>query len=691
MLFDKNKRRVWQSFDHPTDTLLPGQKLSVGQKLTPSISLTNYTDRGVLSLSMAEEGLIALLETDPPQVYSEVVFGFEANESEHALYSKLTKRDFYLFTNYEVYSVEDIYHHDTSAQYLKLGSDGHFNHYEWYQHGNTGEWLVDADLLTSEYLDNCSYPLVCGDYGICSNNGQCSCPNDGIVYFRQIDYKKPDLGCFLITPLSCEESQYQSFIERKDVYYFTFNYGYFSPDLVGVDSVKCKEACANNCSCKAAIFQYQESASNGSCYLPSQVFSFMINDVDTTGSNFTTYFKVQNVSTEVDSGDKGAAPSSSSPKAMRKGNNKHVLFIAESSSGAFLALLLLIGFMVWRKKYAIKAEEDYLDQVPGMPTRFSYKDLKAATASFSTKLGEGGFGSVFRGVLLDGSKIAVKHLGGLSHIQNNSFLAEVKTIGGIHHVNLVRLVGFCAEKSHRLLVYEYMENGSLDLWIFRKYEQSTLTWHQRKKIILDIAKGLNYLHEECRQKIIHLDIKPQNILIDENFNAKVSDFGLSKLVDRNQSQVMTTMKGTLGYLAPEWLGAKISEKVDIYSFGVVILEIVCGRKVIENSLDEEDIYLLNLFKRKVEEDKLVDMVDKHSEDMQLHEQEAVSIMRIAAWCLQGDLSKRPSMSMVIKVFDRAMDAPYNLEYNFIEVNHKDGKLGDPATTVLSPSILSGPR
>ncbi|XP_028120063.1 G-type lectin S-receptor-like serine/threonine-protein kinase SD2-5 [Camellia sinensis] len=136
-------------------------------------------------------------------------------------------------------------------------------------------------------------------------------------------------------------------------------------------------------------------------------------------------------------------------------------------------------------------------------------------------------------------------------VVKESFSAEVETIGSIHQVNLVRLIGFCAEKPYRLLVYEYMSNGSLDTWIFQRHQEQTLVWQSRKKIIMDITKGLTYLHEEYRQKILHLDIKPQNILLDEDFNAKISDFGLSKLIDKDQSQVVTMMRGTPGYLAPE--------------------------------------------------------------------------------------------------------------------------------------------
>nr|DAD48202.1 TPA_asm: hypothetical protein HUJ06_018139 [Nelumbo nucifera] len=146
--------------------------------------------------------------------------------------------------------------------------------------------------------------------------------------------------------------------------------------------------------------------------------------------------------------------------------------------------------------------------------RFSYEDLRNATENFNRKLGKGGFGSVFEGTLGNGTKVAVKCLDGLGQVNKKSLLAEVETIGSIHHVNLVRLIGFCWKKSHRLLVYEYMCNGSLDKWIFSRNQEFSLDWQTRRNIIFDMAKGLAYLHEHCRQRIVHLDIKPQNILLE---------------------------------------------------------------------------------------------------------------------------------------------------------------------------------
>ncbi|KAL3717274.1 hypothetical protein ACJRO7_008794 [Eucalyptus globulus] len=673
VLFDKDNMIVWQSFDHPTDSLVPGQKLRHGQRLTQSISETNWTVDGMITLSVNGDVLSAQVETNPPQIY----FKYKLDTVDPSIkisYVELVNGSLSWFSN-STSNGSFFSFAASSIQYMKLGSDGHLKVYE----PGPFNWVEVADLFEG-YVDYCAYPTVCGRYGICSNE-QCGCPasTGGTRYFQLVDDRQPQLGCIENDPLSCGASQQQSLLEHENIAYFSL-----TPNLEHIDASSCKEACAKNCSCKAAIFRYESNRTNGSCYLPTQVFSLMNVDKATSPYNSTAFLKVQNLTNK--------AP-------YTPANNHMIPVILGSSLGALFAMMVLIIAIVLfvQKRDDNQAEEDYLDQVPEVLNRFAYDDLKTITNGFDRKLGEGGFGSVFEGTLSDGTKVAVKRLDGFGQVKK-SFLAEVETIGRIHHVNLVRLVGFCAQKSHKLLIYEYMSNGSLDRWIFHKSNECVLNWQQRKKIILDIAKGLNYLHEECRQKIVHLDIKPQNILLDGNFNAKVADFGLSKLIDRDQSQVITTMRGTPGYLAPEWLSAAITEKVDVYSFGVVILEIVCGRKIFDRSLDEEDMYLLSLFKRKVEEERLLDIVDKSSDDMQLNGLHAVSMMRIAAWCLQGDYMKRPSMSMVIKALEGIVEVQEDLDYDFSALpstsgaarfNPMDVKFN--AATTLFPSVLSGPR
>ncbi|TVU33833.1 hypothetical protein EJB05_15644 [Eragrostis curvula] len=324
----------------------------------------------------------------------------------------------------------------------------------------------------------------------------------------------------------------------------------------------------------------------------------------------------------------------------------------------------LISVLLCAAKRCKKDEEQLLDGIiPGITKRFSFDELKVATGHFSTKLGGGGFGSVFKGKI-GGETIAVKRLEGVEQGMEE-FSAEVKTIGRIHHLNLVRLVGFCAEKSNKLLVYEYLSNGSLDKWISQRNPVFTLCWAIRRKIVIAIARSLAYLHEECEEKIAHLDIKPQNILLDDKFNAKLSDFGLSKMINRDKSKVMTRMRGTRGYLAPEWLGSTITEKADIYSFGIVMIEIICGRENLDESQPDESIHLISLLQEKARSGQLSDLVDRRSMDMQLHMEEVMQMMKLAMWCLQVDSSRRPLMSTVAKVLEGVMSLETTVDYTFV--------------------------
>ncbi|KAF7140613.1 hypothetical protein RHSIM_Rhsim06G0123400 [Rhododendron simsii] len=657
VLFDSNNATVWQSFDHPTDSLLIGQKLvsNSGQKLIARTSSSDFS-RGLFSLSVRNSSLFGYIEANPPVVY--YISTLEANPN--SIYSE---KEYVVFENGSFNG--QTFALGSTAQFMRLEPDGHLKVYEWVQ----SEWKTIVDLLTPSFGD-CGYPMVCGKYGIYSSNGRCGCFAGSRNEVQQISYKQTNLGCSLVTPISCDHSQYTRLVELKNISYFTLNWRHLYNELdekTGLED--CKNACLRNCSCKAALFadtSYNYPATRG-CMLLSEVFSLI--DDERGSDNTTIFLKVPN------------APS------KRHFPLQPIDFPRKKSSS---------GRIILGSKPE-EPDEFSIDKVPGMPTRFSYNDLKTATNDFRNKLGEGGFGSVFQGTLSDGTEVVVKHLASLSQIKK-SFLAEVQTIGSIHHVNLVRLIGFCAENSNRLLVYEYMSNGSLDRWIFKRHQELTLGWESRRKIIVDIAKGLAYLHKECRQKIYHLDVKPQNILLDENFVAKVSDFGLAKLIDKDQSRIVATLGGTPGYMAPEWLSLIITEKVDVYSFGVVVLEILCGRKNLDRSQPEEEMHLLGLFERKGEEGQLLDMVDTYNADMQLHGPEVVEMMKLAVWCLQSDYQSRPSMTVVIQVLEGFVSVQDNLAFNFINApaRRKIATTGDDRDaahdgTTLFASDLSGPR
>ncbi|KAH0651229.1 hypothetical protein KY285_031348 [Solanum tuberosum] len=666
VLFDKRKRTIWQSFDHPTDSLLPGQNLVSGQKLIASTSATNRS-QGLLALTVLNGSWAAYTDTDPPQYY---------------YISYYLESPYYSFDGQAFTALH--YPTNSTTQFMKIGPDGHLKVYQW----SVVDWNEVSDIL-SPNVENCGYPMVCGSYSICTNNGQCTCPLQENFY-RPFSERKPDLGCSQLTSIYCNSSQYHSFVELKNTTYFSFNIDQeLNSSRLWLGQTKledCKKACLSNCSCKAAVFEYGWNGTRrGNCLLLNEVFSLKDSE---EGRGNTVFLKVQNSS----------KPQTQSLIIPGGKKSRPFKVIIGSTLAAFFGIILSIAtcFVIFRKRtHESRKAADILDLAPILPgilTRFSYNELKIITDDFSRKLGEGGFGCVYEGTLRNGTKIAVKRLDGVGQVKE-SFLTEVKAVGGIHHINLVKLIGFCAEKSHRLLIYDYMVNGSLDRWITHENRENGLTWSTRQRIISDIAKGLAYLHEDCSHKIIHLDIKPQNILLDQYLNAKISDFGLAKLIEKDKSKVVTRMRGTRGYLAPEWLSSVITEKVDVYAFGIVLLEILCGRKNLDWSQpDEEDVHLLSVFRRKAEQEQLMDMVDKN-EGMQLHREAVTEMMSLAAWCLQGDFSKRPSMSLVVKALEGLVTVETNLNYDFTHVPEVGA--GNQEREAISsskfPSILSGPR
>ncbi|KAK2425439.1 G-type lectin S-receptor serine/threonine-protein kinase SD2-5 [Trifolium repens] len=241
---------------------------------------------------------------------------------------------------------------------------------------------------------------------------------------------------------------------------------------------------------------------------------------------------------------------------------------------------------------------------------------------------------------------------------NGGFVSYMKVStdgGGIVRDNSGRkdmLKGFCAEGPHRLLVYEYMARGSLDKWIFKNSENTLLlTWETRYNIAIGNAKGLAYLHEECEVRIIHCDIKPQNVLLDDNFMAKVSDFGLVKLMSREQSHVFTTLRGTRGYLASEWItNYAISEKSDVFSYGMLLLEIIGGRKNYDQWEGPEKAHFPSYVSRMMEEGKIREVIDQKI-DIDENDESVVTALKVALWCIQDDMNLRPSMSNVVQMLE----------------------------------------
>ncbi|RWW29439.1 hypothetical protein GW17_00006028 [Ensete ventricosum] len=330
-----------------------------------------------------------------------------------------------------------------------------------------------------------------------------------------------------------------------------------------------------------------------------------------------------------------------------------VLFILGRFVVAPIALFVFLAHKLWVSLASVDAVEKFLRaQQMLTPTRYAYTDIVAITRHFRQKLGQGGFGSVFKGELAGGLLVAVKLLGN-SNCNGDEFISEVATIGRIHHVNVVRLVGYCAEGSKRALVYEYMPNGSLDKYIFSS-RATIFTSEKLIDIAMGVARGIHYLHRGCDMQILHFDIKPHNILLDRTFTPKISDFGLAKLYPKGNSLVsVSAARGTVGYIAPELISRSfgiISHKSDVYSFGMLLLEMAGRRRNVDpRAQNSSQVYYPSWIY-----DKLTTI--RRQQEIQLDdtieiEESEKKLSVVGLWCIQIKPSERPTMAKVMEMLE----------------------------------------
>ncbi|XP_075644686.1 putative LRR receptor-like serine/threonine-protein kinase At1g56140 isoform X3 [Castanea sativa] len=339
---------------------------------------------------------------------------------------------------------------------------------------------------------------------------------------------------------------------------------------------------------------------------------------------------------------------SKKPSGSKKNKIGLIVAIFVGGVGVLSFLFVFVVFFNTRRRKNLQANDnDDLLGLDARPFTFSYAELKIATNDFipANKLGEGGFGIVYKGTLNDGRVVAVKQLSAASHQGKNQFVTEIAIISAVQHRNLVKLYGCCVEANKRLLVYEYLENKSLDQALFGE-RSLNLNWSTRYAICLGVARGLAYLHEESRPRIVHRDVKASNILLDFDLIPKISDFGLAKLYDDNKSHISTGLAGTIGYLAPEYaMRGHLTEKTDVFAFGIVALEIVSGRLNSDSSLEEEKAYLLEWAWQLHENNCEVDLVDAKLSEF--NEEEVKRVIGVSFLCTQTSPTLRPSMSRVV--------------------------------------------
>ncbi|XP_020102080.1 putative receptor protein kinase ZmPK1 isoform X1 [Ananas comosus] len=650
---DSSGETLWKSFDFPTDTLLPTQPITAITKLVSSnqsLSLGYFSFRFVenyiLSLTYDTPELSDIYWPDPDNsvwVNNRIAF----NSSRCGSLDDLGR-----FSSSDKFTFEASDLGPGIRRRLTLDYDGNLRLYSLNESDKS--WSVTWMALSQ----------ICEIHGLCGKNGicmyapmpACYCPPD----YEMSDPSDWSKGCKPKFKMICGNSQ-------KVIFHPLPNTDFWGSDMdysTSISFMACKKNCTNSCSCVAFMYKW----GTGDCYLKAALF----NGKNSSAFLGTIYLKLPK---------KLTLSKNSVPRARNLVCNatKAVVELAYSDKSstssdkttwkyfyAFISAFLVIEaffittgwwFIFRREQIPLEIEEGY-KVISSQFRRFTYKDLEKATGKFKHELGRGGSGTVYKGVLDDERVVAVKKLEDI--IQGEEvFKAELSVIGKINHMNLVRMWGFCSEHSHKMLVSEYVENGSLDKILFgSESTNSLLGWKERYKIAVGVAKGLAYLHHECLEWVIHCDVKPENILLDRDFEPKITDFGLAKLFQRNGSDPsLSRIRGTRGYIAPEWASSlPITGKVDVYSYGVVLLELVKGLRVSDWVIRREEnveIALRTIVKMLVEILKsgerswIEDFVDSRLND-NFNYSQALMMVKLAIACLEEDRSKRPNMESVVQ-------------------------------------------
>ncbi|XP_058781997.1 putative receptor protein kinase ZmPK1 [Vicia villosa] len=661
----KNDSILWQSFDFPTDTLLPDQKFSGYMNLVSSKSGTNYSS-GFYKLFFDSTDFLILLYGGPlySTIYWDRSYSWDTSRSyNNSRVAKLgVLGDFISFNGYTLMTSD---YGTVLQRRLTLDFDGNVRVYSR-KHGQE-KWSISGQF----HQQPIKIYGICGPNSFCINNPRngrkCLC----IPGYSRIDSQDWSQGCKPSFQLSCNnktksETRFQhlphvQFQEDNSYgnayYYYQANYTY----------KQCKHLCLRMCQCIA--FEYrlaQDGEVSYDCYVKTQLQNGY-SSPDFQGSTFLRLPKRKHVflSENVVKNDSLVYSRDNGVKQLRRsyvegkenGLVKFMLWFATGLGVIEVLCFFMVGCFLFknRKPSSVANHENILAAAIGF-RNFSYWELKQATADFSQEIGRGAGGTVYKGVLSDNRVVAIKCL----HETNqgdSEFLAEVSIIGRLNHMNLIEMWGYCAEGEHRLLVYEYMKNGSLA----ENLSSNALDWGKRFNIALGTAKALAYLHEECLEWILHCDIKPQNILIDSDYQPKVADFGLSKLLQRNNvdNSSISRMRGTRGYMAPEWVfNLPITSKVDVYSYGVVVLEMITGKntttsiQISENGMESPNERLVTWVREKrktVSEvrcwvEQIVDPSLGSNYDIVKLE----TLATVALDCVEEEKDVRPTMSQVVE-------------------------------------------
>ncbi|GLU23651.1 hypothetical protein SLE2022_396410 [Rubroshorea leprosula] len=653
----RNSENIWESFQNPTDTILPGQELGLDSILSSAISETSYK-KGRFQLRFTSESLVLnqidVITGKPLQFYFNItdVSRLIFNKSGYILIRKSSGSLVEIAPENTVPN-QDSYYRAT------LGFDGVFTLYSHSKisYGDAtwaSWWYRPKDICSSFVGIEALGSGPCGYNSICQSNqdgrATCRCPYG----FSVLDAKNPLFGCrpnYQSKPEDCDEEGFTIGEDRFEFNTMQFADWPFSDYelLQPVNETECSRSCLIDCICAVAILEAPElNNGTGRCWkkkLPLSKGWFNQEQI-----NRKAFIKV------LKSGESPLSPPNPNPSEKRQNQVNLILSVLLGTSAFFniftLAVISLFLFFFYQRKLKDLNGIHGKGEIETNLRCFTYKELEDATKGFKEELGKGAFGTVYKGEL-SRNYVAVKKLEKVFQCGKKEFKTEVKVIGHTRHQNLVRLLGYCNEDENRLLVYELMQNGSLASFLFGFLRPS---WKQRLQIASGIARGLTYLHEECSTQIIHCDIKPQNIFLDDSFTAKISDSGLAKLLINSKSHTLTSIRGTKGYVAPEWFrSTPVTVKVDVYSFGVMLLEIICCRRCVELEMKEAAVlteWAYNCYSQG-NLGKLVENDEEARNDMGRVEM----LVKVAMWCLQDEPSQRPKMRAVTMMLEFALLVP----------------------------------
>jgi len=663
VLEDVAGRVLWQSFDSPTDTLLPTQPFTKNMRLISGISPQVFAS-GYFSFFFDSDNVLKMIY-DGPEISSIYWPNLDLNifQNGRTTYNSsriaiLDEKGSFVSSDQMAFDASDM--GIGVKRRLTMDHDGNLRLYSLNE--SSGSWAITWQAIAEQ----CVVHGLCGRNGICvyAPEPTCSCPPQHKPT-NSSDWGK---GCKPSFKRSCLDS---GFVEMTHVDYYGFDLNYSTT----ASFEQCKHLCLGDCRCQAFSYRLTNPPM---CLTKSSLF----NGYRSSGFPGNMYLRVPKMAQALEpvrlnvswldcgNGDQKVLVKNATYVPSGQKFKWAYLYSFTSTIGAIEFIILAAGwFFLFRKHGFSNSLEDGYRAISSQFRSFSYGELKKATRNFTEVVGTGGFGAVYKGVLADERVVAIKKLGGVIQGEEE-FWAEVNTIGRINHFNLARMWGFCSEGKKRLLVYEYIERGSLDKHLFgsssTNINTEVLGWKERFKIALGTAKGLAYLHHECLEWVIHCDVKPENILLDVGFEPKISDFGLAKLCQRggNGSSDSFEIRGTKGYMAPEWTtNLPVTSKVDVYSYGVVIMELVRGVRLSSHGEEnEEEITELASFVRLAKSKMLNKEDPSWVEELvdprlggQVSRKEAAVMIEVGLSCVDDDRKKRPTMESVAQLLAECED------------------------------------